>query len=588
MPTQQNPFAKLFGGLMAQPQPNQPKQSFVSSLFNTAPTGANMSTNQGPKKAPAPLASNIGATPPMSVAPKAAQTPPTTPTQSPAGQEYIKSIATEGNTIASTPPPSTIFGQNPNAGKFGTGGISAPEAPDPQASYKSAYEAYIKALSPSTEEERAAKSVSDFDIQALKDQEDALDRGETLGFASGEAQRVNKNNAFERMARASSLEALTGRRSATTDAAKARVDFEKSLMPKPAESFTLGPDEVRYGADGKVIASGANSSNNAGPYAPGANPQVDAYAKAVQNGTLKLENVPTTLRGSVAQALASLPEAADPKKQYVKGQADEALTNIDKALGILKGPVDESPLGPSVRAVAGLIPGSGTSDLNATLDTVKALVGFDALQKMRDSSPTGGALGQITERELAFLQSVQGSLSSMQSTKQLTETLARIRKSFQTLQLVNSPDGTPFELDGTTYYKQGDQLVPEGFNSAGNASASTGKNRPQKNNNPLNIKMSNATSTYPGVVGTDKKAASDGGNFLVFDSPESGFAAAKKLLGADSYRNLTVDAAMRRWSNNGYGGDIAPSLASKTVGKLSPAELNTLIQTMARREGYYG
>ena len=46
---------------------------------------------------------------------------------------------------------------------------------------------------------------------------------------------------------------------------------------------------------------------------------------------------------------------------------------------------------------------------------------------MRENSPTGGALGQVTERELAFLQSVEGSLDQAQSEDQLRQILQRLR-----------------------------------------------------------------------------------------------------------------------------------------------------------------
>lgn len=287
---------------------------------------------------------------------------------------------------------------------------------------------------------------------------------------------------------------------------------------------------------------------------------------------------------------ASETAAADEaKRSYTKSQADEALTNIDIALGILEGTAGGTvnTAGSSFgRAVGQFVPGSDTRNLNATLDTIKALVGFDALQKMREASPTGGALGQITERELAFLQSVQGSLNVTQGTEQLKATIQRIRKSFQTLQIVNSPDGSEFELDGQKYIKQGNQMVPAGasFNMVGNTTAS---NRPQRNNNPLNLKASAATSTYAGVKGVDPRPATDGGKFLVFDSPESGFAAAKRLLNAPSYKGLSVDAAMRRWSGGGYGADVEPSLKDRTMSSLTAAELDKLINAMAKREGYY-
>ena len=73
--------------------------------------------------------------------------------------------------------------------------------------------------------------------------------------------------------------------------------------------------------------------------------------------------------------------------------------------------------------MASAVPGSPAYDLARTLDTIKANIGFNELQTMRDNSPTGGALGSITERELAFLQSTVASIEQPQSEAQLRENL---------------------------------------------------------------------------------------------------------------------------------------------------------------------
>ncbi len=282
--------------------------------------------------------------------------------------------------------------------------------------------------------------------------------------------------AVQQNAAANTLNALTASQAPAGEIAKARLDYEKSLLASQPEGFTLGKDQTRYDAQGNVVAGGSTDSGIGGAYQAGADPTVDAYVTAVRNNTIKLENVPDEYRNSVVQGVTSgADDGADPKKQYVKNQADTALSGIDDALGYISGTKSGmfNTAGSAIgRAIGGIIPGSDVANLNASLDTVKALIGFDALQKMRESSPTGGALGNITERELSFLQSVQGSLNTSQGTEQLTKTLGRIRQSFQTLQIVNSPDGTEFELDGKKYIKDGNQMVPAGFKQAGNASAS--------------------------------------------------------------------------------------------------------------------
>jgi hypothetical protein len=72
--------------------------------------------------------------------------------------------------------------------------------------------------------------------------------------------------------------------------------------------------------------------------------------------------------------------------------------------------------------------GTPAKNLAATLDTIKANMGFDELQEMRDNSPTGGALGQVAVQEIQYLQSVIASLDQAQSNEQLKENLARIKQ----------------------------------------------------------------------------------------------------------------------------------------------------------------
>jgi len=121
--------------------------------------------------------------------------------------------------------------------------------------------------------------------------------------------------------------------------------------------------------------------------------------------------------------------------------------------------------------------------------------------------------------------------------------------------------------------------------------ATPGLNPPRavRNNNPGNIKASATTTTFPGVAGVDPSPASDGGKFLQFETPEDGFAAMGRLLRSGGYRGLSVDRALRRWSNNGYGGNLAEQIGldpTRRMDSLDPRELGALTQAMAHAEGY--
>ena len=77
-----------------------------------------------------------------------------------------------------------------------------------------------------------------------------------------------------------------------------------------------------------------------------------------------------------------------------------------------------------------LIPGTPAYDTNAQIETVISSIGFDRLQKMRDESPTGGALGQVSERELSQLNASFGNLRQSQSIRQFKRIWQLVKKHY--------------------------------------------------------------------------------------------------------------------------------------------------------------
>lgn len=64
--------------------------------------------------------------------------------------------------------------------------------------------------------------------------------------------------------------------------------------------------------------------------------------------------------------------------------------------------------------------------LSNQLKTIRANIGFDRLQAMREASPTGGALGNVTIGELERLEAVMGSLEQAQDEDELMFNLTRL------------------------------------------------------------------------------------------------------------------------------------------------------------------
>ncbi len=130
-----------------------------------------------------------------------------------------------------------------------------------------------------------------------------------------------------------------------------------------------------------------------------------------------------TAEGMATRNLAK-PEQ-DKQNQKV---ADIVTQDIDRAITT----IDTSTLPTTGGMGAGLAYFGGTAahDLNKLLDTVKSNAGFQELSKMRQASPTGAALGSVTERELALLQSTIGNLEQSQSAGQLKDNLRRVKNTY--------------------------------------------------------------------------------------------------------------------------------------------------------------
>ena len=104
------------------------------------------------------------------------------------------------------------------------------------------------------------------------------------------------------------------------------------------------------------------------------------------------------------------------------GKIDTVMGEVDRAIESV-GITTAGLLG----SVAKDIPATSAKDLSGALTTIKANIGFDALQAMREASPTGGALGQVAVQELESLQASVASLDQAQSPAPLAANLKKVR-----------------------------------------------------------------------------------------------------------------------------------------------------------------
>lgn len=135
-------------------------------------------------------------------------------------------------------------------------------------------------------------------------------------------------------------------------------------------------------------------------------------------------------RGRIKGAEKDATLFVDRKKAYPKMR--NSVLNMNARWKLVDNKIDRAislitPYRTGVGAWTKNIPSTKTKELEQIITTLQANIGFDQLQKMRDSSPTGGALGQVSELENKLLQAVLGSLDMEQPPSALLSNLKDIK-----------------------------------------------------------------------------------------------------------------------------------------------------------------
>jgi hypothetical protein len=107
------------------------------------------------------------------------------------------------------------------------------------------------------------------------------------------------------------------------------------------------------------------------------------------------------------------------------GHATKVLKDVEETKNLV-GPFTTGGIG----GVARFLPQTDARKLSNKIQTIKANLGFDRLQQMRDASPTGGALGQVAVQEINFLQSVVATLDQLESQDDILNALGKIEQHY--------------------------------------------------------------------------------------------------------------------------------------------------------------
>ena len=211
----------------------------------------------------------------------------------------------------------------------------------------------------------------------------------------------------------------------TFSALSPKQESYTQLTTEQKKAYGLPEDKpFQIDAEGKIsqIGGGGVSVNVGGEGKFGAIPP-GYVLKQTEEGTF-MEPIPG---GPVDIENKQKEQKSKESLELEKRSANIVLSSISS----LQKMIDKAPW---YQPVAGprrdILPDKlNTAKVNAE-EAKKAIVsniGFDRLQQMRNSSPTGGALGNVSDRELETLQSVLGSISLDQSPDQLKKNLSRLQ-----------------------------------------------------------------------------------------------------------------------------------------------------------------
>jgi len=171
------------------------------------------------------------------------------------------------------------------------------------------------------------------------------------------------------------------------------------------------------------------------PVIANAFPEQKAYQPKTQEEALDFEKKKKETELSMLETKAYEQQKGKEKAKFEANEpkARNTLTALNRQWDVVDEQLDRAinSISWNTAGVGGVLknlPATDARTLDGILTSIKANIGFDKLQQMRADSPTGGALGQVSDFENKLLQAVQGSLDQLQSGRVLKKNLEAIKR----------------------------------------------------------------------------------------------------------------------------------------------------------------
>lgn len=273
---------------------------------------------------------------------------------------------------------------------------------------------------------------------ALKQQQQkqAIAQRQSIAQSMG----INPSAALDENAWKAAVEAANrGRQTTTVNGTVIDVNTAQPIFQAPQQP-TTGMQDYNFYADSERQAG----RQPLGPL---------EYEQALRSAGASRTNIDT---GTVPQGYQAIRDEqgrlirydpvpggpADTTKTQEKAQANTqrssniVLEDVDRAVSAIESnpALTTGIIGNWSRGIGGT-PANKVQNL---LQTVRANSAFDRLQQMREASPTGGALGAVSDSELGLLQNAIGSLEQSNNSEDLVYNLRRVQRIYE--DIINGPD----------------------------------------------------------------------------------------------------------------------------------------------------
>jgi hypothetical protein len=201
------------------------------------------------------------------------------------------------------------------------------------------------------------------------------------------------------------------------ETARLIVGQEAAAMGLPDGAYNLLPD-------GRVQAIGTPSTNINLPGAPEIGTIPPGYEVFLnpETGQREMRQIPGGPVEAEAQAAA---DARSRQEDLTARQLNPTIDDIETARDLATHGIGTTGMMSNFIA---RVPGLGQSavDLQGTIEAIEAGISLENLNQMRQASPTGGALGNVSDKQSALLAGAFGLLQNTQSRELFLYNLARV------------------------------------------------------------------------------------------------------------------------------------------------------------------